>query len=83
MDFLKLDIYFVAVSNTSFEIIELLDLQKISVTRSLSSHDNPIVGPTSPERLFSRTKSGFGKLYIKYFINIYLVLLLNIHWLKY
>ena len=32
MDFLKLDIYIVA-SNTSVEIIDLLDLQKIFVTR--------------------------------------------------
>ena len=85
MDFFKLDIYVVAASNTSVEIIDLLDLQKIFIRRGreLIIPRQAAYHPTSPERLFSCAKSGFGKLYIKYFINIYLVLLLSIHWLKY
>ena len=35
MDFLKIDIYVVAASNTSVEIIDRLDLQKIFLTRRL------------------------------------------------
>ena len=71
MDFLKLGIYVVAASNTSVEIIDLLDFQKIFVTRGRERiiPQQPNCGSHEPWKVIFLRQIWFWKVIYKIFHN--------------